>query len=73
MLWNIVLQLKLNQQMFTNIDSSKWELSKGNVQPIKQGRKTPNLTAALTPCGGPVDGLGVGEWRRFLVLEATEK
>ena len=34
------------------MDSSEWELSKENVQPIKQGRKIPNLTAALTPCGG---------------------
>ena len=33
------------------MDSSEWELSKENVQPIKQGRKIPNLLAALTPCG----------------------
>lgn len=33
------------------MDSNEWELSKENVQPIKQGRKIPNLTAALTPCG----------------------
>ena len=29
------------------MDSSEWELSKENVQPIKQGRKIPNLLAAL--------------------------
>lgn len=27
--------------------SSEWELSKENVQPIKQGRKIPNLMAGL--------------------------
>ena len=29
------------------ISAHEWELSKENVQPIKQGRKYENLTAAL--------------------------
>ena len=28
---------------------NEWELSKENVQPLKQGRKMANLTAALAP------------------------
>ncbi|XP_028414108.1 mitotic checkpoint serine/threonine-protein kinase BUB1-like isoform X2 [Dendronephthya gigantea] len=39
------------------MDPREWELSKENVQPIKQGRKVPNLTAALTPCGLSDDSL----------------
>ncbi|XP_077986144.1 uncharacterized protein LOC144440632 [Glandiceps talaboti] len=31
--------------------SEEWELSKENVQPIRQGRKVTNLTAALQPSG----------------------
>ena len=47
--------------------SSEWELSKENVRPIKQGRKIPNLTAALTPCGVlsvEDDSLYTGSFRR---------
>ena len=34
----------------TNLSSSnEWELSKENVQPLKQGRKVAPLTAALAP------------------------
>lgn len=36
------------------MNSSEWELSKENVQPIKQGRKLPNLTMALTPSGSNI-------------------
>ena len=30
-------------------DVPEWELSKENVQPLRQGRKFSNLTAALAP------------------------
>ena len=38
--------------MEASSDSSnpnEWELSKENVQPLKQGRKLANLTAAFAP------------------------
>ena len=30
-------------------DGTEWELSKENVQPLRQGRKMANLAAALQP------------------------
>ena len=32
-----------------SFSGNEWELSKENVQPLKQGRKMANLTAALAP------------------------
>ena len=32
-----------------SFNANEWELSKENVQPLKQGRKMANLTAALAP------------------------
>ncbi|XP_078591050.1 mitotic checkpoint serine/threonine-protein kinase BUB1-like isoform X2 [Branchiostoma floridae x Branchiostoma japonicum] len=36
---------------------NSWELSKENVQPLRQGRKIANLTAALQPVNGQDGGL----------------
>ena len=30
-------------------DTNEWELSKENIQPLRQGRKFSSLTAALQP------------------------
>lgn len=41
----------MNFNKYLPVDSTEWELSKENVQPIKQGRKIPNLISALAPNG----------------------
>lgn len=51
--------------------ADEWELSKENVQPLKQGRKMANLAVALAPSS--VDQTRIYKEKRWVVLECIFK
>lgn len=49
--------------------ANEWELSKENVQPMKQGRKMANLAVALAPSS--VDQTRIYKEKRYVVSCAS--